>query len=66
MGCLANFLESARKDDFFFILEQFSRLYVRSAFHFNQMLIYYGNHFDLFLSNEKLEVIRVFSELKIN
>jgi hypothetical protein len=34
---------------------------VRSAFHFNQMLVYYGNQFENMNGYEKVEVIRLFS-----
>ena len=66
LGCLSKFLENARKEEFCQIVTLFTKLQVRSAFHFNQVLIFYGNHFNKFTPHEKIEVIRLFSELSIN
>ncbi len=65
-GLLNHFLDKARKEEFFSLLQELVRLDVKSAFYFNQMLVYYGNNFDAIHPNEKIELLSLFSQLKIN
>jgi hypothetical protein len=66
MGLLSHFLEKCKKEDFFALMNEFVRLDIKSAFYYNQMLVFYGNNFDNIRANEKLELLNLFAQLKIN